>query len=105
MSILSNVRFIVQRLGRKSTSCDHIDLIKDDVPVNGRECAECVALGDTWVHLRVCMICGQVGCCDSSKNKRAHRHADQSGHPIIRSLQPGESWMWCFIDEVIIEPS
>jgi CPA2 family monovalent cation:H+ antiporter-2 len=81
--------------------CAHGDMIQD-VPLAGDECPECVALGDRWVHLRVCMTCGVVGCCDSSKNRHAHRHADAAGHPIIRSLQPGESWMWCFVDEVYL---
>jgi uncharacterized UBP type Zn finger protein len=82
--------------------CDHLDQINDVQPSSTR-CEECVALGDRWVHLRMCMTCGQVGCCDTSKNKHAHRHADAVGHPIMRSIQPGEDWMWCFVDEIVIE--
>ena len=81
--------------------CDHLEFIKD-VPLDGRECPQCIELGDTWVHLRVCMTCGQVGCCDSSKNRHASKHARGVGHPIVRSLQPGESWMWCFVDEIVV---
>lgn len=63
-------------------------------------CEECVKMGDTWVHLRLCMICGHVGCCDSSKNKHATKHFHAVGHPLIRSIEPGESWIWCYVDEV-----
>ena len=65
-----------------------------------RVCEECSKIGDTWVHLRLCMNCGHVGCCDSSKNKHATKHFHQTKHPMIRSLEPGESWTWCYIDEV-----
>jgi len=82
--------------------CTHTEMIHD-VDVTGTTCPQCVELGDTWVHLRVCMTCGQRGCCDSSKNKHASRHAAAVGHPIVRSLQPGESWMWCFVDLVWID--
>ena len=61
-------------------------------------------MGDTWVHLRLCLSCGHVGCCDSSKNKHATKHFGQTNHPLMQSLQPGESWIWCFIDEVAMEP-
>ena len=64
-----------------------------------RVCPECVALGDTWVHLRICMSCGHVGCCDSSKNKHATKHFLESKHPIIKSFEPGEDWAWCYEDE------
>ncbi|MEO6927866.1 MAG: UBP-type zinc finger domain-containing protein [Casimicrobiaceae bacterium] len=64
-----------------------------------RGCEECLALGDTWVHLRLCVHCGHVGCCDSSKNRHATRHFAATGHPVIRSLEPGEDWLWCFEDE------
>ena len=82
--------------------CTHLDAISD-VTRSSDGCAQCVELGDTWVHLRMCMTCGQVGCCDSSKNKHAHKHADSIGHPIARSVEPGEEWMWCYVDEVGME--
>jgi hypothetical protein len=61
---------------------------------------ECLAIGDEWVHLRLCMTCGHVGCCDSSKGKHATAQAGATGHPIVRSFQPGEDWFWCYVDEV-----
>ncbi|WP_425145233.1 UBP-type zinc finger domain-containing protein [Deinococcus sp.] len=65
-------------------------------------CPECLRLGDTWVHLRMCMTCGALGCCDSSKNRHATQHFHASGHPIMRSVQPDEDWRWCYIDEVMV---
>lgn len=82
--------------------CTHLDYIKD-VSLEGDVCPQCVELGDRWVHLRVCMTCGQVGCCDSSPNRHASKHANSVGHPILRSLEPGETWMWCVVDEVAFE--
>jgi uncharacterized UBP type Zn finger protein len=63
-------------------------------------CEECVKMHDTWVHLRMCLTCGHVGCCDSSKNKHATKHFHTSNHPLIRSIEPGERWVWCYVDEV-----
>ena len=80
--------------------CKHLDQIKittTDIHV----CEECVKMGDTWVHLRLCMVCGNVGCCDSSKNKHATKHFRHSGHPVMRSIEPGEDWIWCYVDEMI----
>ena len=57
-------------------------------------------MGSTWVHLRMCMSCGKIGCCDSSPNRHATHHANESGHPIIRSAEPGEDWSWCYLDSV-----
>ena len=63
-------------------------------------CEECVKMGDTWVHLRMCLECGNVGCCDSSKNKHATKHFRHIGHPLMRSIEPGERWIWCYVDEM-----
>ena len=63
-------------------------------------CEDCVKIGDKWVHLLLCLSCGHVGCCDSSKNKHATKHFKASTHPLIRSIEPGESWMWCYVDEM-----
>jgi len=63
-------------------------------------CEDCVKTGDTCVHLRLCLSCGHVGCCDSSKNKHATKHFHATKHPLIRSIEPGESWTWCYVDEV-----
>jgi CPA2 family monovalent cation:H+ antiporter-2 len=66
-------------------------------------CEECLGDGDGWVHLRVCMLCGHVGCCDASPNQHATRHYHATSHPIVRSLEPGESWGWCYPDQALIE--
>ncbi len=66
-----------------------------------RTCRSCVRSGDTWVHLRLCMECGHVGCCDSSKNKHATKHFHTSRHAAIRSIEPGETWTWCYVDEMM----
>ena len=79
--------------------CSHLDQIK--ITATGkRVCEECVQMGDAWVHLRLCLICGHVGCCDSSKNKHATKHFHHAGHPLIRSIEPGERWIWCYVDNV-----
>jgi uncharacterized UBP type Zn finger protein len=82
--------------------CRHLDQVKTDRPVT-KGCAECLALGDTWLHLRLCRACGHVGCCDSSKNKHATRHFHATRHPVITSLEPGETWSWCYVDELMME--
>jgi uncharacterized UBP type Zn finger protein len=86
--------------------CDHLDAIKVSPPkpeeVEG--CEECLKSGDRWVHLRTCLTCGKVGCCDSSPNQHASRHAREEGHPLVHSAEPGEDWSWCFIDEVPLFP-
>ena len=60
-------------------------------------------MGDTWVHLRLCRTCGHVGCCDDSKNKHATKHFKAIGHPIITSLEPGEDWSWCYVDQLAMQ--
>ena len=81
-------------------TCTHLDQIElTELPESVDGCPECLAAGDPWLHLRICLECGQVGCCDDSPNKHASGHAHASGHPIIRSLEPGESWSWCYVDE------
>ena len=84
-------------------SCSHLGQIHD-VPPNTAGCEECLKMGDSWVHLRLCKTCGHVGCCDSSKNKHATKHFRKTKHPIVRSLEPGEDWGSCYVDEVMIEP-
>jgi uncharacterized UBP type Zn finger protein len=81
-----------------SANCSHLDQIKlthSDKHV----CEDCIKTGDTWVHLRMCMECGHVACCDSSKNKHATRHFHHTQHPVMRSVEPGEYWVWCYVDE------
>jgi CPA2 family monovalent cation:H+ antiporter-2 len=86
-----------------TAGCTHIDHLHPVVPT-ARGCEECLAIGARWVHLRLCMTCGHVGCCDSSEHKHATKHWHATKHPVMRSLQPGESWGWCFADEVMLEP-
>lgn len=82
-------------------TCTHLDQIElTELPESVEGCPECLAAGDPWLHLRICLECGQVGCCDDSPNKHASRHARASGHPLIRSLEPGETWSWCYVDEL-----
>ena len=78
--------------------CDHlIDIPLDPMPDGG--CEQCLAVGDTWVHLRYCVGCGMTGCCDDSKNQHARKHWSATGHGVIRSKEPGEFWAWCYVDE------
>jgi EmrB/QacA subfamily drug resistance transporter len=82
-------------------TCDHRAAIGNPEP-RTRGCGECLRTGDTWIHLRLCLSCGYVGCCDSSKNRHATAHFWSSRHPIVRSLEPGEAWRWCYIDETVV---
>jgi uncharacterized UBP type Zn finger protein len=82
--------------------CTHLDQIHDVKP-HTKGCEECLKSGDTWIHLRLCMHCGHVGCCDSSRNKHATKHFHATKHAIMRSLERGENWGWCFIDQVEID--
>jgi CPA2 family monovalent cation:H+ antiporter-2 len=83
-------------------ACEHTASVAADITSAATGCEECIKLGDTWVHLRICMKCGRVGCCDSSKNKHATRHYEASSHPIIRSYQPHEDWAWCYPDKLMM---
>jgi len=78
--------------------CAHLASLTELVPAAEYACAECVALGDDWVHLRTCQACGHVGCCDSSANKHATKHFRATGHPVVASAEPGERWLWCYAD-------
>lgn len=82
-------------------SCEHLGEIKVTAAPGQHVCPECVAKGDRWVHLRMCLTCGQVGCCDSSKNKHATKHFHTSHHPLMRSIEPREAWVWCYVDEMV----
>jgi len=87
--------------------CSHLDQIQIlDLPEHIPGCEDCLAIGGRWVHLRMCQSCGRIGCCDSSPNRHASKHAGASGHPIVRSAQPGEDWSWCYVDEIafIVRP-
>ncbi|MGH7711858.1 MAG: UBP-type zinc finger domain-containing protein [Gemmatimonadaceae bacterium] len=88
-----------------ATQCTHLDQIRDVDPRTPEGCEECIAIGWLWEHLRLCLTCGHVGCCDNSRGKHATKHYHRSGHPIIRSLEPREDWGWCYVDELVMEPA
>jgi hypothetical protein len=79
--------------------CEHLATVEDGPKPDGG-CEPCLELGDTWVHLRFCVTCRTVGCCDDSKNRHARRHAEATGHPVIRTKEPDENWAWCIPDDV-----
>ena len=82
-------------------TCTHLDhVLITDLPRSVDGCVDCLATGGLWLHLRICLECGHVACCDDSPGRHASAHARASTHPIIRSLEPGEDWSWCFVDEV-----
>ena len=83
-------------------TCSHLDQIRDVRPSTPDGCEECLKTGDRWVHLRLCMECGHVGCCDSSKNRHARAHFHSTHHPIIQSAERGEDWRWCYIDDTYL---
>jgi uncharacterized UBP type Zn finger protein len=80
----------------------HLRLVHPVVPRTPEGCEECLQTGSVWVHLRLCLTCGHVGCCDSSPHRHARRHAHSAGHPIVRSFEPGEDWRWCYVDEAFV---
>jgi uncharacterized UBP type Zn finger protein len=84
--------------------CPHLSGIQEVTP-SADGCEDCLRIGGSWVHLRLCLACGHVGCCDESPNRHASAHFRARGHPMIRSFEPDESWMWCFVDEVGFEPA
>lgn len=88
-----------------SLPCTHLDQVYDVTPGTPEGCEECLATGGNWVHLRLCLSCGHVGCCDNSPGKHASRHFRQTEHPVMRSFEPGENWGWCFPDELLLEPA
>lgn len=83
-----------------ASPCSHLKHLHITRPTK-HVCEDCVKLGDSWVHLRMCTDCGYVGCCDSSKNRHATKHAKHVPHPLARSIEPGETWVWCYVDEVV----
>jgi uncharacterized UBP type Zn finger protein len=82
--------------------CTHLDQIHDVEP-SAAGCEDCLRIGGTWVHLRMCLICGHVGCCDSSPNRHAAAHFRATAHPLMESLESGEGWMYCYVDDVFLE--
>jgi uncharacterized UBP type Zn finger protein len=87
--------------GAMADACTHLDTVTFlELPENIAGCEECLRTGSRWVHLRMCQSCGQIGCCDSSPNRHASKHARDAEHPIARSAEPGEVWSWCYVDEL-----
>ena len=84
------------------TKCKHFANIKKIRPKN-QGCIDCLKIGDSWFHLRLCLSCGYVRCCDQSKNKHATKHFKKMHHPLIKSFEPREKWKWCYVDEIFIE--
>ena len=82
-------------------ACTHQSMIHEVTP-SAEGCEECLRIGSGWVHLRICLTCGHVGCCDNSPNKHASRHFKETGHPIIQSFDSDEDWRWCYIDKEFI---
>ena len=90
-------------MARPDPICAHLDqVVVRRLPATVAGCEDCLATGDKWLHLRICLGCGHVGCCDDSPNRHARAHAATSQHALIRSLEPGEDWSWCFVDEVAL---
>jgi uncharacterized UBP type Zn finger protein len=88
-------------MAAECTHLDQVQLLDLPDPVDG--CEECLKEGGRWVHLRMCQSCGHVGCCDNSPGKHATGHYHETQHPIIRSAEPGETWSWCYPDELMLE--
>ena len=82
-------------------SCQHYNQIQKITP-SAVGCEDCLKTGGQWLHLRICLICGHVGCCDASPNKHATKHYHETGHPLIQSFQPGEDWVWCYLDQDVV---
>lgn len=102
VQLASIVRKRVQEGSLNTHGCDHFSQINDVTP-SADGCEECLKMGDEWVHLRLCLTCGHVGCCDDSKNKHATKHFHATNHPVIASYEPEERWLWCYADRAGIE--
>ena len=85
--------------------CKHLAQVRDVNPKTPDGCEECLASGDEWVHLRLCVECGHVGCCDDSPNRHATKHFHKTKHPVMRSFEPGEDWGFCYVENLFIEPA
>ena len=79
--------------------CTHLDQYDPAATPSAEGCEDCLRMGGRWVHLRMCRVCGHIGCCDSSPNKHATAHARSDSHPLVSSYEPGEDWWWCYLDE------
>ena len=95
----ASIQTLVKNEKIDTQGCTHLQEIQDVTP-SAAGCEDCLKTGDKWLFLRVCLICGHVGCCDNSKNKHATRHFKETGHPMIASYEPEENWLWCYPDEI-----
>ena len=86
-----------------ATNCTHLDQFYDVEP-SAQGCEECLKTGDWWVHLRECLVCGHVGCCDSSPDRHATKHFHSTEHPLVQSFEPGEDWIFCYVDKAVMKP-
>ena len=102
VQLASFVRKKIQEGSLDTNGCGHFSQINDVTP-SAVGCEECLKMGDEWVHLRLCLTCGHVGCCDNSKNKHATKHFHATSHPVIVSYEPDERWLWCYPDRAVIE--
>lgn len=84
-------------------TCVHVADLAVDAPPGGPGCCQCTLAGSSWVHLRRCVECGHIGCCDSSPNRHATKHFHGTEHPLVQSYEPGEDWLWCYLDELVFE--
>ena len=103
-SIRDTVAGLAMRLTRRGARCKHLDQVMDGVTPRSEGCEECLAAGARWVHLRMCLSCGHVGCCMASEGKHALAHFDATGHAIMRSLEPGEAWRYCWVEWRQLDP-
>ncbi|MEP6924877.1 MAG: UBP-type zinc finger domain-containing protein [Pyrinomonadaceae bacterium] len=84
-------------------NCEHLRTAHEHAANTPEGCEDCLKIGGRWVHLRLCLECGHVGCCDQSPNRHATKHFHGTQHPVIQSFQPGENWRWCYLDEIFVE--
>lgn len=88
-----------------AAQCGHLDQVRKVKPRTPKGCEECLKSNMQWLHLRLCLSCGHVGCCDNSPGKHATKHFHETRHPVLKSLEPGEDWGWCFVDNLMLEPA
>lgn len=101
MRLLSQLKGLLPWFLKRGKMCEHVELIQKVTP-SAEGCEECLQIGDRWVHLRICLVCGHVGCCDNSKNKHATKHFRETGHPLIQSFEARETWVWCYVDNEML---
>jgi uncharacterized UBP type Zn finger protein len=102
VKIATQVQNSIKRGKFDTQGCTHLEEIKEVTP-SAKGCEECLQIGDRWVHLRICLTCGHVGCCDQSKNKHATKHFHSTQHPMIASFERGEDWLWCYPEELFFQ--